>query len=171
MPDNRKPLIYGAFPVCRNYTVRAHLRDHGHLQRRGCENPVQYAGSFQRRVYTGHLYAHHQRYAARRSGENRRLHGIGHGNHHPGTSRPTGGKPVQGDPVLEGGIKQTTPKGRDNVPWASIFCREENFLIFCAGQRITSEYSSHLRGIQLRNFQNYFCFRHHDSKNPRSLRT
>ena len=26
MPDNRKPLIYGAFPVCRNYTVRAHLR-------------------------------------------------------------------------------------------------------------------------------------------------
>ena len=24
MPDNRKPLIYGAFPVCRNYTVRAH---------------------------------------------------------------------------------------------------------------------------------------------------
>ena len=26
MPDNRKPLIYGAFPVCRNYTVRAQLR-------------------------------------------------------------------------------------------------------------------------------------------------
>ena len=26
MPDNRKPLIYGAFPVCRNYTVRALLR-------------------------------------------------------------------------------------------------------------------------------------------------
>ena len=25
MPDNRKPLIYGAFPVCRNYTVRALL--------------------------------------------------------------------------------------------------------------------------------------------------
>lgn len=50
------------------------------------------------------------------------------------------------------------PKGQNYVPWASIFCREENFLIFCAGQRITSEYSSHLRGIQLRNFQNYFCF-------------
>ena len=28
MPDNRKPLMYGAFPVCRNYTVRAHLRQH-----------------------------------------------------------------------------------------------------------------------------------------------
>ena len=26
MPDNRKSLIYGAFPVCRNYTVRALLR-------------------------------------------------------------------------------------------------------------------------------------------------
>ena len=25
MSDNRKPLIYGAFPVCRNYTVRALL--------------------------------------------------------------------------------------------------------------------------------------------------
>ena len=26
MPDNRKPLIYGVFTVCRNYTVRALLR-------------------------------------------------------------------------------------------------------------------------------------------------
>jgi len=25
LPDNRKPLIYGAFPVCRNYTVRAYI--------------------------------------------------------------------------------------------------------------------------------------------------
>jgi len=25
LPDNRKPLKYGAFPVCRNYTVRAHV--------------------------------------------------------------------------------------------------------------------------------------------------
>ena len=104
MPDNRKPLIYGAFPVCRNYTVRAHIRHDGNLQRRGCENPVQYAGSFQRRVYTGHLYAHHQRYAARRSGENRRLHGIGHRCQHHRASRPAGGKPVQGDSVRESGI-------------------------------------------------------------------
>ena len=27
MPDNRKPLMYGAFPVCRNYTVRAFKHD------------------------------------------------------------------------------------------------------------------------------------------------
>ena len=39
MPDNRKPLIYGAFSVCRNYTVRAHLRQHvavGGLRPEGC---------------------------------------------------------------------------------------------------------------------------------------
>lgn len=40
-------------------------RHDGDLQRRGCENPVQYAGPLQRRIYSGHLYAHHQRYAER----------------------------------------------------------------------------------------------------------
>ena len=121
MPDNRKPLIYGAFPVCRNYTVRAHIRNDGNLQRRGCENPVQYAGPLQRRVHSGHLHAHHQRYAKGRGGENRRLHGIGHGSQHPGTSRSAGGESVQGDTVREGGIKATRPKGQDCVPWASPF--------------------------------------------------
>ena len=111
MPDNRKPLLYEAFPVCRNYTVRAHLRDHGHLQRRGCENPVQYAGPLQRRVYAGHLYAHHQRYAARCGGENRRLHGIGNGDCHPGASRPAGAGSVQGDSVRESGVS-TKQQGR-----------------------------------------------------------
>ena len=118
MPDNRKPLMYGAFPVCRNYTVRAHICDHGNLQRCGCENAVQHAGPLQRRVHTGHLYAHHQRYAARRGGEDRRLYGIGHGNHHPGASRPAGGEPVQGDSVRESGVKETMPKGQNTVPWA-----------------------------------------------------
>ena len=46
--------------------------------------------------------AHHQRYAARRGGEDRRLHGIRHGNTYSGTSRPAGEKPVQGDTVREG---------------------------------------------------------------------
>lgn len=50
------------------------------------------------------IHAHHQRYAERRGREDRRLHGIRHGSHHPGASRPTGGKPVQGDTVREGGI-------------------------------------------------------------------
>ena len=120
MPDNRKSLIYGAFPVCRNYTVRAHIRHHGNLQRCGCEDPVQHAGPLQRRVHSGHLHAYHQRYAERCGREDRQLHGIGNGNHHAGTSRPAGGKPVQGDSVRESGIKQTTPKGQITVPWASV---------------------------------------------------
>ncbi|MBE6659670.1 MAG: hypothetical protein E7604_14670 [Ruminococcaceae bacterium] len=40
MPDNRKPLKYGAFPVCRNYTVRAYLCNDGDCERHGCENSV-----------------------------------------------------------------------------------------------------------------------------------
>ena len=52
------------------------------------------AGPLQRRVHTGHLYAHHQRYAAGRGGENRRLYGLGNGNDHARASRPAGGKPV-----------------------------------------------------------------------------
>ena len=55
MPDNRKPLIYGAFPVCRNYTVRAHLRHHGAPEWCGCQNPQQYAGSLLGRLHAGHL--------------------------------------------------------------------------------------------------------------------
>ena len=120
MPDNRKPLIYGAFPVCRNYTVRAHIRHDGDLQRRGCKNPVQHAGPLQRRLHSGHLHAHHQRYAERCGREDRRLHGIGYGNAYPGASRPAGAEPVQGDSVREGGIKQTKPKGQITVPWASV---------------------------------------------------
>ena len=45
MPDNQKPLIYGAFPVCRNYTVRAHLRNDGAAKRRGRKNRVLHARS------------------------------------------------------------------------------------------------------------------------------
>ena len=55
MPDNRKPLMYGAFPVCRNYTVRAHIRDLIAEKRRGCANTFRNAGTFQRRVHPQHL--------------------------------------------------------------------------------------------------------------------
>ena len=104
MPDNRKPLIYGAFPVCRNYTVRAYFCHHGPLQRRGCEDPVQYAGPLQRRVHPRHLYPHHQRDAEGCGGEDRRLHGDGHSQAGPRAARPAGGEPVQGDPVREGRV-------------------------------------------------------------------
>ena len=36
MPDNRKPLKHGAFPVCRNYTVRAYVRKPCYNQRSRC---------------------------------------------------------------------------------------------------------------------------------------
>ena len=45
MPDNRKPLIYGAFPVCRNYTVRAQLCQLAAGQRRAHEADPGVAGS------------------------------------------------------------------------------------------------------------------------------
>ena len=76
----------------------------GPLQRRGCEDPVQHAGPLQRRVYARHLYAHHQRYAKGRGGENRRLHGNGHSQAGAGASRPAGGEPMQGDTVRDGGV-------------------------------------------------------------------
>ena len=38
MPDNRKPLQYGAFPVCRYYTVRAQLRHKASGTGRGCQD-------------------------------------------------------------------------------------------------------------------------------------
>ena len=55
MPDNRKPLIYGAFPVCRNYTVRAHFRDDGAPKRRGRQDRVLHARSLLGGLYAGHL--------------------------------------------------------------------------------------------------------------------
>ena len=55
MPDNRKPLIYGAFPVCRNYTVRAHIRDVIVEKRRGRADAFRNAGSLQRRIHAQHL--------------------------------------------------------------------------------------------------------------------
>ena len=64
MPDKRKPLIYGAFPVCRNYTVRAHLRDDGAAKRRGCKNRVLDAWSLLRRFHAGYLCSRYHRCAA-----------------------------------------------------------------------------------------------------------
>ena len=52
MPDNRKSLIYGAFPVCRNYTVRALLRQPIAERGRADEADSRVAGS-QRYFYHG----------------------------------------------------------------------------------------------------------------------
>ena len=52
---NLQPLIYGAFPVCRNYTVRAHIRDLIAEKRRGCADAVGNARPLQRGVHAQHL--------------------------------------------------------------------------------------------------------------------
>lgn len=75
MPDNRKPLIYGAFPVCRNYTVRAHLRHTCYRQRCGRQNPVWDSGAYQRQLHAGHLHPRHTGYAKSRQRHRWRLHG------------------------------------------------------------------------------------------------
>ena len=63
MPDNRKPLKHGAFPVCRNYTVRAYLRHPCPDQRGGCKDLVYDSGTHQRILYSGYLHPHDYRYA------------------------------------------------------------------------------------------------------------
>ena len=74
MPDNRKPLIYGVFPVCRNYTVRAHIRDVIAEKRRGRADAFRNAGSLQRRIHAQHLRPLDIRHETERSGRDRKHH-------------------------------------------------------------------------------------------------
>ena len=74
MPDNRKPLIYGAFPVCRNYTVRAYLRNAVAEKRGGRENAVRCLGSLLGWVHPEHLYSRHGPDEAGRRRHHRRRH-------------------------------------------------------------------------------------------------
>ena len=76
MPDNRKPLIYGAFPVCRNYTVRAHLRDPGTPKRGGRQNRQQYARALRRWIHTPHLHPRYEAEAGRSRTNDGQLHGA-----------------------------------------------------------------------------------------------
>ena len=57
---------YGAFPVCRNYTVRAHIRDLGTTKRRGRENRIEYARSFRRGIHIANLHPRHAANAGER---------------------------------------------------------------------------------------------------------
>ena len=52
---NLQPLIYGAFPVCRNYTVRAYIRNLSAPEWRGRKNRIEYAWPFRRGLYAPHL--------------------------------------------------------------------------------------------------------------------
>ena len=70
-------MIYGAFPVCRNYTAKAHLCDAGAGERRGCENGIQYARPLRCRAYAAHLHPRHAADAAERGGKDGEFHGAG----------------------------------------------------------------------------------------------
>ena len=47
--------MYGAFPVCRNYTVRAYVRDLITEKRRGRADAFRNAGTLQCRIHPQHL--------------------------------------------------------------------------------------------------------------------
>ena len=78
MPDNRKPLIYGAFPVCRNYTVRAYLRNAGTAKWSGRQNCQQYARALRRGLHPPHLHPRYEAETRRGSTNDGQLHGAGH---------------------------------------------------------------------------------------------
>ena len=77
MPDNRKPLKHGAFPVCRNYTVRAHLRHAVSEKRRGRKDPVRCPGPLLSRIHPQHLHPRHGRDETGCGGYHRKRHQPG----------------------------------------------------------------------------------------------
>ena len=56
---NLQPLIYGAFPVWRNCTVRAHICNLGASEWRKRKNGVEYARTFRCRLHAPHLHPCH----------------------------------------------------------------------------------------------------------------
>ena len=71
-------MIYGAFPVCRNYTVRAHIRNVSTPERHRRENRIEYARSFRRRFHAENLHPRHAADAGKRSRKDGQFHGASH---------------------------------------------------------------------------------------------
>ena len=71
---NLQPLIYGAFPACRNYTVRAHVRDVITEKWRGRADAVGNAGTFQCGIYAQHLRPLDAGHETERGRHNRKHH-------------------------------------------------------------------------------------------------
>ena len=69
--------MYEAFPVCRNYTVRAYIRDIGAPKRRGRENCIEYARPFRRGIHAENLHPRHTADAGKRSRKDGQFHGAG----------------------------------------------------------------------------------------------
>ena len=73
---NLQPLICGAFPVCRNYTVRAHICNVGIAEWRGRENGIEYAWSLRCRLHAPHLHPRHAPDAGKRRRKDGQFHGT-----------------------------------------------------------------------------------------------
>ena len=71
-PQN--PWFYGAFPVCRNYTVRAYLRRELHPRRWWYQNCAKQSRSRDRRFHPWCLRSFHRRYALGQRAAYGRLH-------------------------------------------------------------------------------------------------
>ena len=67
--------MYGAFPVCRNYTVRAHILDAGNPERYRPENSRGNSRSRLGGIFAGCLHPCDSRHEKRSRAENQRLHG------------------------------------------------------------------------------------------------
>ena len=70
--------MYGAFPVCRNYTVRAYLRNAGITKWSGCQNRQQYVGTLRCGFHPPHLHPRYEAEAGRGSTNDGQLHGASH---------------------------------------------------------------------------------------------
>ena len=68
--------MYGAFPVCRNYTVRAHIRNVGTPEWRGRENGIQYAWTHRRGIHAKNLHPRHAPDAGKRRRKDGKFHGA-----------------------------------------------------------------------------------------------
>ncbi len=74
MPDNRKPLKYGAFPVCRNYTVRAYIRCPFPAERRRCKDCPGQSGPCHSSLYIGRLRSRIRAHEGRKRCSDAELH-------------------------------------------------------------------------------------------------
>ena len=112
MPDNRKPLMYGAFPVCRNYTVRAHICNLIAEKWCGCTDAVGNAGTFQCGVYAQHLCPLDAGDETERGRRDRK--------HHP-----------KRDLKRETEAAAASCSRRSNVQTFKIFLKTEKLVLFC----------------------------------------
>ena len=78
LAGNLQPLIYGAFPVWRNCTVRAHICNLGASEWRKRKNGVEYARTLRCRLHAPHLHPRHAPDAGKCRRKDGQIHGAGH---------------------------------------------------------------------------------------------